>query len=70
MGLTEFLHSDRTKPLQLVQDMKLSFQDKPAVMSEENIIRHKEAWYRNMIQISLEIKKEKPRKLLKYGILP
>ena len=41
-------------------------------MTEEDTIRHKEAWYSNKIQISLEIKKKKPRKLplIKYGILP
>ena len=71
VGLTVFLHSNGTKPLQLVQDMKLSFQDKPAVMTEKDTIRHKEALYSNRIQISLEIKKKNPRKLplVKYGIL-
>ena len=43
VGLTVFLHSNGAKTLLLVQDMKLSFQDKPAVMTEKDIIRHKEA---------------------------
>ena len=52
--------------------MKLSFQDKAAVMTEKDTIRHKEAYYSYRIQILLEIKKKKPRKLplVKYGILP
>ena len=41
VGLTEFLHSNQTKPLQLMQATKLSFQDKPAVTAEKDAIRHK-----------------------------